>query len=208
MRPYILTFALMSNRSPYLWFLPALVIIVLDQAVKMAVNTYMVYGMEGQIKVFGDWFKLHYTLNPGMAFGLELGEPYGKVLLTGFRMVATAGFVYYLARLAKSGTHWGFLLCISLVLGGAIGNLIDSVFYGVWLHNAPAGSVTPWLHGQVIDMFYLDLWEGVLPDWLPFFGGQFYSFWPIFNVADSAIFCGIIAILVFQGRFFPQGKKM
>lgn len=167
----------------------------------------MTYGVDGEIHIFGDWFKLHYTLNPGMAFGLQLGEPYGKILLTGFRMLATAGFIYYLAKLAKEGAHRGFLLCISLVLGGAIGNLIDSTFYGVWLGNAPYGSVTPWFHGQVVDMFYLDLWEGILPDWIPLLGGQFYSFWPIFNVADAAIFCGIVAILIFQGRFFGEGER-
>ena len=197
----------MSQRSPYIWFIPALAVILLDQAVKLAVHHYMAYGMEGQVHVFGDWFKLHYTLNPGMAFGLELGEPYGKILLTSFRLLATIGFVYYLQRLARSGAHAGFLLCISLVLGGAIGNLVDSIFYGVWLDNAPYGSPTPWFHGQVIDMFYLDLWEGIMPDWIPVFGGQFYSLWPIFNVADSAIFCGIVVILIFQSRFFPQQQE-
>jgi signal peptidase II len=186
--------------------LPALAVIVIDQAVKMAVHTYMLPGMEGQIHVFGDWFKLHYTLNPGMAFGLQLGEPYGKLVLTAFRLVATFGFIYYLQKLARANTAPGLLFCISLVLGGAIGNLIDSVFYGVWLGNAPLDAPTPWLHGQVVDMFYLDIWEGILPDWLPVLGGHYYSFWPIFNVADASIFCGIVAILILQGKFFPQTK--
>jgi signal peptidase II len=162
--------------------------------------------MEGQILVFGNWFKLHYTLNPGMAFGLQLGEPYGKLVLTAFRLGATFLFIYYLLKLARRNTPKGLLFCISLVLGGAIGNLIDSMFYGVWLHNAPPDAPTPWFHGQVVDMFYLDIWEGLLPDWLPFFGGHYYSFWPIFNVADASIFCGIMAILVLQGKFFPTQK--
>lgn len=198
------------SKSPFIWFLPALAVIVIDQAIKLAVHAYMAPGLEGQIMVFQDWFKLHYTLNPGMAFGLQLGEPYGKIVLTTFRFVATIGFVYYLIKLARATTPRGLLLCISLVLGGAIGNLLDSIFYGVFLHNAPMDAPTPWFHGQVIDMFYLDLWEGILPDWIPVFGGTYYSFWPIFNVADAAIFCGIISILIFQNRFFatnPAVKK-
>jgi len=194
----------LEKKSPLVWFLPALGVILLDQAVKLAVHAYMLPGVDGQIHIFGDWFKLHYTLNPGMAFGLQLGEPYGKIILTSFRLLATAGFVYYLLKLAKEGAHPGFMVCISLVLGGAIGNVIDSIFYGKLLGNAPYDAPTPWFHGQVVDMFYLDIWEGILPDWIPVFGGQFYSFWPIFNVADAAIFCGIMAILIFQGRFFPQ----
>ena len=188
-------------------FLPALVIIVLDQAVKLAVHRYMDYGSIGEIPIFGDWFKLHYTLNPGMAFGLELGSPYGKVLLTTFRLLATMGFVYYLIYAARTGVHRGFLFCISLVLGGAIGNLIDSIFYGELLGNAPEGSPTTWLHGQVIDMFYLDLWQGIIPESIPLIGGQWYSFWPIFNIADASIFCGIVAILIFNNRFFPKEKE-
>jgi signal peptidase II len=196
------------GKSPYFWFIPAIAVILIDQAVKLSVDVYMLPGAEGQIHVFGDWFKLHYVLNPGMAFGLQLGEPYGKIVLTVFRLMATVGFVYYLIKLAKEGAHKGFLFCISLVLGGAIGNLIDSIFYGVWLGNAPEGSYSPWFHGQVVDMFYLDLWEGILPAWIPFFGGSYYSFWPIFNVADASIFCGIMAILIFQGKFFPQKKAL
>jgi signal peptidase II len=195
-------------KSPYIWFLPALAVIAIDQAVKLTVHAYMAPGAEGQIQVIGQWFKLHYTQNPGMAFGLQLGSPYGKIILTTFRLLATLGFAYYLVKLARTHTPSGFLLCISLVLGGAIGNLIDSIFYGALLGNAPESSPNPWFHGQVIDMFYLDLWEGYLPDWLPLIGSKYYSFWPIFNVADASIFCGIMAILVFQGRFFPQQKPV
>ncbi len=187
-------------------FGPAVLVIVLDQIVKLLVHFNMAYGAVGEIPIFGDWFKLHYTLNPGMAFGLQLGEPYGKILLTVFRLLATGGFIYYLITASKTGAHRGFLLCVSLVLGGAVGNLIDSIFYGVFLGNAPDGSPSPWLHGQVVDMFYLDLWQGILPEWIPFLGGQWYSFWPIFNVADASIFCGIAAILIFQNRFFAEKR--
>ena len=184
-----------------------MLIIVLDQAVKLAVHRYMDYGSIGEVPLIGNWFKLHYTLNPGMAFGLELGEPYGKVLLTTFRLVATIGFVYYLVYAARTGVHRGFLYCIALVLGGAIGNLIDSIFYGAWLGNAPEGSPTPWLHGQVIDMFYLDIWQGIIPESIPLIGGQWYSLWPIFNIADASIFTGIVTILIFNNRFFPKEKQ-
>lgn len=176
-------------------------VILVDQAVKLLVHYYMDYGLAGEIKVLGNLFKLHYTLNPGMAFGLEIGAANGKLMLTLFRLVAVAGIAWYLADLIKKNSHRGYIVCIALILGGAIGNLIDSIFYGVLLDNAPADASTPWFHGQVIDMFYVDLWEGVLPDWLPLAGGQYYSFWPIFNVADAAIFCGIAAIIIWQKRF-------
>lgn len=187
-------------------FAPALLVILFDQVIKLAVHFKMTYGALGEVPIFGDWFKLHYTLNPGMAFGLQLGAPYGKILLTVFRLLATIAIIYYMILATRSGKPKGLLFCVALVLGGAIGNLIDSIFYGVFLGNAPEGSPTPWFHGQVIDMFYLDIWQGILPDWVPLLGGQWYSFWPIFNLADASIFCGIVAILIFQNRFFGEVK--
>lgn len=186
------------------YFLLSLAIIIIDQAVKMLVHYNVDYGMPGQIQVFGDWFKIHYTLNPGMAFGLQLGSSYGKLILTLFRLVAMVGIGYYLYKMSKRKAHPGFLACIALILGGAIGNVIDSTFYGVLLENAPVDAPTPWFHGQVIDMFYLDLWEGMLPHWIPVIGGQYYSLWPIFNVADAAIFVGVALILIFQNKFFTD----
>ena len=179
-------------------------IIFLDQAVKMLVHYNMDYGQIGQIKVIGDWFKLYYTLNPGMAFGITLGSSYGKLILSIFRIIAMIGIGIYLYKLAKKGAATGFLWCIALILGGAIGNVIDSLFYGVFLKNAPEGSPTPWFHGQVIDMFYIDIWEGVLPHWIPILGGQYYSFWPIFNIADASIFLGVAIILIMQKKYFPE----
>jgi signal peptidase II len=184
------------------YFLLSLVIIIIDQAVKMLVHYNVDYGMPGQINVFGDWFKIHYTLNPGMAFGLQLGSEYGKLILSLFRLVAMVGIGYYLYKLSKKRAHPGFLACIALILGGAIGNVIDSTFYGVLLENAPVDAPTPWFHGQVIDMFYFDIWEGMVPNWVPVLGGQYYSLWPIFNVADAAIFVGVTLILIFQNKFF------
>jgi signal peptidase II len=100
----------------------------------------------------------------------------------------------------------GYTFCIALILGGAIGNLVDSVFYGVWLDNAPYNAPTPWFHGQVVDMFYFDIWEGYIPEWVPLWGGGYTALWPIFNVADSSIFIGVGIILLFQNRFFPEVK--
>jgi signal peptidase II len=192
----------------YKFFLLSAAIILLDHTVKLLVHFQMPLGLPGQIKVLGDWFKLHYTLNPGMAFGIELGSEYGKLLLTGFRLLAAAGIVWYMIHLYRAGHHQGMIWCLSLILGGAIGNLIDSIFYGVLLDNAPYGTTSAWFHGQVIDMFYIDIWEGMLPYWIPLIGGEYYSFWPIFNVADASIFVGVALMLLYQNKFFPaQDQK-
>lgn len=161
------------------YYLLSLGIIALDQIVKMLVHFNMDMGIVGEIHIFGNWFKLHYTLNPGMAFGITLGSDYGKLLLTSFRLVAMVGIGYYLYFLVKKNMPTGLIWAVAMILGGAIGNLCDSIFYGVLLNNAPYGSPSPWFHGQVVDMFYLDIWEGYLPSWIPIVGSQFYSFWPI-----------------------------
>ncbi|GAB3002940.1 lipoprotein signal peptidase [uncultured Cyclobacterium sp.] len=184
-----------------------LLVIVIDQAVKMMVHYGMDFGTAGQIKVFGDWFKLHYTTNPGMAFGMQLGSEYGKLLLTSFRLVAMFGIGYYLYSLITKKAHPGYIICIAMILGGAVGNLIDSVFYGVWLGNAPFDAATPWFHGQVVDMFYIDIWEGFVPEWIPIFGGGYTALWPIFNIADASIFVGVGIILIFQKRFFDEENE-
>jgi signal peptidase II len=186
------------------YYLLTLAVIVLDQTVKMLVHFNM--GLHTEIPVIGNWFKIHYTLNPGMAFGLELGSSYGKLFLSVFRLGAMVAIGWYLYSLAKRQAPAGLLWCMGLILGGAIGNVIDSVFYGVLLHNAPQDAPTPWFHGQVIDMIYFDLWTGRLPDWLPLWGGEYTSMYPIFNVADASIFIGVATILLFQKRFFRDKK--
>ena len=188
------------------YYLLSIGIILLDQAVKLAVHYNMDMGIVGQIPVFGDWFKLHYTLNPGMAFGMQLGSEYGKLILTVFRLFAMVGIGYYLYALAKKRVHPGLLWSVALILGGAIGNVIDSALYGVLLDNAPVGSSTPWFHGQVVDMFYIDIWEGKVADWVPIWGGDYMALWPIFNVADASIFVGVAIILLFQNRFFNEDQ--
>jgi signal peptidase II len=185
----------------------ALLVIAIDQVVKMLVHFQMDFGTPGQIPIFGDWFKLHYTTNPGMAFGMELGSEYGKMILTSFRLVAMVGIGYYLVHIIEKKNHPVYILCISMILGGAIGNLVDSIFYGVWLDNAPYNAPTAWFHGQVVDMFYFDIWEGYVPEWIPLWGGSYTALWPIFNVADASIFIGVAIILIFQNRFFPEKKE-
>lgn len=174
--------------------------------IKLLVHFNMAMGQSGEISVLGDWFKLHYILNRGMAFGLSFGSDYGKLGLTMFRMVAMVAIGYLLYSMAKKKYHSGLLWCIAAILGGAIGNLVDSTFYGVLLNNAPYDSISPWFHGQVIDMFYLDIWEGYLADWIPFWGGKKISLWPIFNVADAAIFCGVAIIALYQKRFISGDR--
>ncbi|MGM0581586.1 MAG: lipoprotein signal peptidase [Bacteroidota bacterium] len=189
------------------YFLFSFLLIAIDQAVKLWVHNSMEMGIAGQIEVFGDWFKLYYTLNPGMAFGMQFGSEYGKLGLSLFRLVAMFFIAYYLYKLAKEKTHPGVLWSMAAVLAGAIGNLIDSIFYGVWLDNAPYNAISPWFHGQVVDMFYIDIWEGRVAEWIPLWGGDYISLWPIFNIADAAIFCGVAVILIFQKKFFKAVKS-
>lgn len=195
------------------YYLIALAVIMLDQLVKMLVHFNMEMGLAGQIPIFGNWFKLHYTTNPGMAFGMQIGLEHGKLILSVFRLFAMVGIGYYLYYLIKKGVHPGLLTCVALILGGAIGNVIDSTFYGVFLNNAPYNAPTPWFHGQVIDMFYIDIWEGRVAEWVPIWGGEYMALWPIFNVADASIFVGVAIILIFQKKFFidpevPQKKNI
>ncbi len=190
-----------SKRNAIKYLLISLLLIIVDQGTKMLVHYKMEPGFPGQIVLLGDWLKLHYVLNPGMAFGMQLGHEYGKLFLTFFRLAAMGVIGWYLVNLALKGASRTLLLALSLILAGAVGNVIDSTFYGVLLGNAPVGSPTPWFHGQVIDMIFVDFWEGFLPDWIPVFGGQYYST-PIFNVADSCIFIGVCIVLIFQGHFY------
>jgi signal peptidase II len=187
------------------YFLIALVVILIDQASKLLVHQYMYIHEE--VNVIGEWFKLHYLLNPGMAFGIRWDNEFGKLALTIFRIGAMVGIGYYLYRMSAKKTHPGFLVSMSLILGGAVGNVIDSTFYGVLLENQPIGSYSPWFHGQVIDMLFFPIFDFYWPDWVPGFGGEYFLFFsPVFNIADSSIFIGVTSILIFQKRFFKEDK--
>ncbi len=185
------------------YFLIAFMVVVIDQASKMLVVNNM--ELHEEINVLGDWFRIHYLLNPGMAFGIKWNNEFGKLALTLFRIGAMIGIGIYLHRLAKKEAHPGLLFCVALILGGAVGNVIDSTFYGVLLNNAPPDSPTPWFHGQVIDMLFFPLFDFVWPEWVPFVGGDYFLFFsPVFNLADSSIFIGVTVILIMQKKFFKH----
>jgi signal peptidase II len=192
----------------YRYFFIALLVILIDQTSKVLVHEYMylyetVHVLPATESEFG--FKLHYILNPGMAFGIRWESEFGKLALTAFRMVAMLGIAWYLVHMFRRKSHTGFLVCLGLILGGAIGNVIDSVFYGVIFNNAPINSPTPWFHGQVIDMLFFPLFKYTWPEWIPGLGGEELLFFsPVFNIADSSIFVGVTSILIFQKRFFKE----
>lgn len=178
-------------------FIVALIIIIIDQAVKTWVRTHMILGEE--IRFLGDRGMLHYTENNGMAFGMELGGEFGKLLLTLFRIVAVCGIGYGLVYLIQHKYHRGLIMNVALIFAGAMGNIIDSTFYGVIYQHEPL------FHGRVVDMFYFPLISGHYPAWLPIWGGEdFVFFRPVFNVADSAISIGVIMILLFQKHYFKH----
>lgn len=187
------------------YFLVALLVIIIDQTSKLLVYKYMYIHQE--VNVLGDWFRIHYLLNPGMAFGIRWENEFGKLALTLFRIVAMFGIGFYLVKMVNKGVHSGFLFCMALILGGALGNVIDSTFYGVFLNNAPFDSPTKWFHGQVIDMLYFPLFSTTLPEWVPLRGGGEFSFFdPVFNIADSSIFIGVAIILLRQKHFFKESQ--
>jgi len=172
-------------------------LLLVDQASKIWVKTNMMLGEH--FNVAGEWFQIYFIENNGMAFGMELGGEWGKLALTLFRLVAVAGILYIIrGMLQSSATRIGALAALSLILAGAMANIIDSVFYG------PLFGYERWFHGRVVDMLYFPLWQGFLPEWIPFVGGDYFIFFrPVFNVADTAITTGVAMLLVFQRRYFP-----
>lgn len=152
-----------------------------------------------EFNVFGNWFIIHFTENNGMAFGLELGGDYGKLALSLFRVFAVFGIGYIFHYIIKHKYHFGLITCVSLILAGALGNIIDSVFYGKIFGYADL------LHGRVVDMFYFPIIQGFYPEWFPFVGGEdFIFFRPVFNIADAAISIGVIIIILFQNKFLNK----
>jgi signal peptidase II len=187
--------------------------IILDQIIKIYVKTHFVLGEE---VVFFDWFRIHFVENNGMAMGFEFGGKAGKLFLTVFRLVAVSAIIYWLMEAIKSKVHNAVIVAISLIFSGAVGNIIDSVFYGVIFDTSnhkvatlfadkPYGDL---FYGKVVDMFYFPLWQGVLPEWLPFVGGDFFTFFQyIFNPADAFISVGVALLFIFSKHAFPKEDK-
>jgi signal peptidase II len=191
-------------------------ILILDQVLKFWIKLNMTLGQE--FPILGDRGIIHFTENNGMAFGLELGGEAGKLALSLFRIVAIIAIGYGIVHMIKKEYHKGLILCVSMIFAGALGNMIDSAFYGVifsessWYDKAqlfpPEGGYSSFLHGKVVDMFYFPLISGHYPNWLPIWGGEdFIFFRPVFNLADAAISVGVIIILIFQKSFFKEEES-
>ena len=189
-----------------------LTILIVDQVLKIWIKTNFVIGQE--FSLFGSWGLIHFIENNGMAFGMEMGGKIGKLILSMFRIVAIVGIGWFLNSIINKGAHWGLILSVSAILAGAIGNMIDSAFYGMIFSESyfqtatmfpPGGGYSSFLHGRVVDMFYFPIIDTQWPDWSPIKAGEpFIFFRPVFNIADSAITCGVISILLFQKKMFTE----
>ncbi|MDT3365905.1 MAG: lipoprotein signal peptidase [Bacteroidota bacterium] len=184
-------------------------LVVIDQVIKILVKTNMTMGSDGEIRVF-EWFRILFIENKGMAFGMAFGGVLGKILLTLFRVGLSGLLIWWIAKLLKRERPVppGVLVGLTLIAAGAVGNLIDCLFYGMIFSESTAstvaafgGSYAPFMQGRVVDMFYFPLWEW--PDWLPLLGGHKF-FEPVFNFADSCVTVGALYLIFFQWRFFAK----
>jgi signal peptidase II len=187
-----------------------ILILLIDQILKIWTKTHMVIGED--IPIFGKWGMLHFIENNGMAFGMEMGGKPGKLILSIFRIMAIFAIAWFLNSIIKKNAYLGLILAVSAILAGAIGNIIDSAFYGMIFSESfhepavmfpPDGGYSSFLHGRVVDMLYFPVINTRWPEWSPFRPGESLIFFrPVFNIADSAITCGVFAILLFQKKMF------
>jgi signal peptidase II len=205
-------------------FLLTLVILFLDQALKVYIKTSYFLGEEHLVIPALKWFRMHFIENEGMAYGWKLGGVWGKLALTLFRLVAVILGTFYIAHIVRRKYHTGFIICATLIYAGAIGNLIDSLFYGLIFENSDpftqniaksafekdfTTGYAGFLHGKVVDMLYFPIiTDATIPTWVPVWGGEPFEFFrPVFNIADASISLGVFMILLFQKRFFQPPQE-
>jgi signal peptidase II len=187
-------------------------ILISDQILKIWIKTHMVLGQE--IPLFGDWGIIHFIENNGMAFGMEMGGKPGKLILSIFRIIAVIAIGWFLSELIRKKTNIPLILAVSAIMAGAIGNIIDSAFYGMIFSESfsqpavlfpPGGGYSTFLHGRVVDMFYFPIINTNWPEWSPYRPGESFIFFrPVFNIADASITCGVFSILLFQKKMFKD----
>jgi len=200
-------------------------ILLVDQALKIYIKTCYYMGQENVLLQAIPWLRFHFIENEGMAYGWKLGGEWGKIALTSFRLIAVGFGTHYILGIIRKKYHAGYIVCVTFIYAGAIGNLIDSLFYGlvfeasdpylqnlahgIW-QNGFQGGYAGFLHGKVVDMLYMPIIEDAyFPDWFPIWGGESFMFFrPVFNIADAAISGGVFAILIFQNKFFPSAAPV